>query len=195
MGLMKNLCLEGAWTSGTMQSHKATRPMSSAKLGKDELLSKLAEWNIQTETLEHPQVFTVEQALPHLENTQGKFAKNLFLKDKKKRLYLFCAPHDADVKLNDLAKMVGAAGGLRFADSTVLEDKLGIQEGSVTVFGIINDTDNKVRLVLDQRLLDETYTKLWFHPMVNSATTSISPTDLKSFIDKTNHEPLIVNIS
>lgn len=34
----------------------ATRPMSSAKLGKDELLSKLAEWNIQTETLEHPQV-------------------------------------------------------------------------------------------------------------------------------------------
>ena len=141
------------------------------------------------------QVFTVEQALPHLEKTQGKFAKNLFLKDKKKRLYLFCAPHDAEVKLNDLAKMVGATGGLRFADSTVLEEKLGIQEGSVTVFGIVNDTDNEVRLVLDQRLLDETYTKLWFHPMVNSATTSISPTDLKSFIDKTNHEPLIVNIS
>lgn len=141
------------------------------------------------------QVFTVEQALPHLENTEGKFAKNLFLKDKKKRLYLFCAPHDADIKLNDLAKLVGATGGLRFADASILEEKLGIQEGSVSVFGIINDTENEVKLVLDQRLLDETYTKLGFHPMVNSATTSISPCDLKIFIDKTNHEPLIVTIN
>lgn len=141
------------------------------------------------------QVFTVEQALPHLENTEGKFAKNLFLKDKKKRLYLFCAPHDADIKLNDLAKLVGATGGLRFADASILEEKLGIQEGSVSVFGIINDTENEVKLVLDQRLLDETYTKLGFHPMVNSATTSISPYDLKIFIDKTNHEPLIVTIN
>lgn len=141
------------------------------------------------------QVFTVEQALPHLENTEGKFAKNLFLKDKKKRLYLFCAPHDADIKLNDLAKLVGATGGLRFADASILEEKLGIQEGSVSVFGIINDTENEVKLVLDQRLLDETYTKLGFHPMVNSATTSISPCDLKTFINKTNHEPLIVTIN
>lgn len=141
------------------------------------------------------QVFTVEQALPHLENTEGKFAKNLFLKDKKKRLYLFCAPHDADIKLNDLAKLVGATGGLRFADASILEEKLGIQEGSVSVFGIINDTENEVKLVLDQRLLDETYTKLGFHPMVNSATTSISPCDLKTFINKTNHEPLIVIIN
>lgn len=134
-------------------------------------------------------------ALPHLENTEGKFAKNLFLKDKKKRLYLFCAPHDADIKLNDLAKLVGATGGLRFADASILEEKLGIQEGSVSVFGIINDTENEVKLVLDKRLLDETYTKLGFHPMVNSATTSISPCDLKTFIDKTNHEPLIVTIN
>ncbi|XP_062617577.1 prolyl-tRNA synthetase associated domain-containing protein 1-like [Saccostrea cucullata] len=169
--------------------------MSSTKIGKEDLLGKLAEWNIQTETIEHPQVFTVEQALPHLENKDGKFAKNLFLKDKKKRLYLFCAPHDAEVKLNDLAKMVGASGGLRFADSSVLEEKLGILEGSVTVFGIINDTEDEVKLVLDQRLLDQTYPKVWFHPMVNSATTSITPSDLKTFIDKTNHEPLVINLS
>lgn len=141
------------------------------------------------------QVFTVEQALPYLEKREGKFAKNLFLKDKKKRLYLFCAPHDAEIKLNDLAKLVGATGGLRFADSSVLEEKLGIQQGSVSVFGIINDTENEVKLVLDQHLLDQTYSKIWFHPMVNSATTSISPTDLKTFIDHTNHEALIVDLS
>lgn len=161
---------------------------------KKDTLAEKKKWN-NSALIFNLQVFTVEQALPHLENTEGKFAKNLFLKDKKKRLYLFCAPHDADIKLNDLAKLVGATGGLRFADASILEEKLGIQEGSVSVFGIINDTENEVKLVLDQRLLDETYTKLGFHPMVNSATTSISPCDLKNFIDKTNHEPLIVTIN
>lgn len=161
---------------------------------KKDTLAWKKKWN-NSALIFNLQVFTVEQALPHLENTEGKFAKNLFLKDKKKRLYLFCAPHDADIKLNDLAKLVGATGGLRFADASILEEKLGIQEGSVSVFGIINDTENEVKLVLDQRLLDETYTKLGFHPMVNSATTSISPCDLKNFIDKTNHEPLIVTIN
>lgn len=161
---------------------------------KDTYIGLKKKWN-NSALIFNLQVFTVEQALPHLENTEGKFAKNLFLKDKKKRLYLFCAPHDADIKLNDLAKLVGATGGLRFADASILEEKLGIQEGSVSVFGIINDTENEVKLVLDQRLLDETYTKLGFHPMVNSATTSISPCDLKNFIDKTNHEPLIVTIN
>lgn len=101
------------------------------------------KWN-NSAFIFNSQVFTVEQALPHLENTEGKFAKNLFLKDKKKRLYLFCAPYDADIKLNDLAKLVGATGGLRFADASILEEKLGIQEGSVSVFGIINDTENEV---------------------------------------------------
>ena len=123
------------------------------------------------------------------------FAKNLFLTDKKKRLYLFCAPHDADISLGDLAKLVGAPGGLRLAAPDVLEEKLGLTQGAVTVFGLINDQFHDVKLIMDNRLLDGTYSRILFHPMINSATTAISPAGLKSFLAQTGHEPAIIDIS
>lgn len=141
------------------------------------------------------QVFTVEEALPHLGDIDGMFAKNLFLKDKKKkRLFLFCASHDADIKLNDLSKLVGASGGLRFADESILKEKLGLTQGAVTVFGIINDKNKDVQLVLDKRLTDGTYTKVYFHPMVNTATTGITSDGLNTFVNKCGHEPVIVDV-
>ena len=140
-------------------------------------------------------MFTVEQALPHVSCLNGEFAKNLFLKDKKKNLYLFCAPHDAQIKLNDLAKLVNATGGLRFSDETTLYEKLGLTQGAVTIFGLINDRNNDVRLVLDSRFVNGSIKKIYFHPMVNSASTGITPDDLKTFLKKTGHEPLIVDIT
>ena len=141
------------------------------------------------------QVFTVEQALPHLRNFEGMFAKNLFLRDKKKGLYLFCAPHDADISLTDLARLVGAPGGLRLAAPEVLEEKLGLTQGAVTVFGLINDQYHDVKLILDHRLIDGTYPRILFHPMINSATTAISPNGLKTFLAQTGHTPVQVDIS
>ncbi|KAK7483636.1 hypothetical protein BaRGS_00025069, partial [Batillaria attramentaria] len=127
----------------------------AAPMSKEEFLSKLTDLGIDAPTVEHPEVFTVEQALPHIENLDGLFAKNLFLRDKKKSLWLYCAPHDADIKLNDLAKMVGAPGGFRFAGEDVLNETLGVKQGCVTVFGLINDVSHKVKLVLDSRFWDE----------------------------------------
>lgn len=56
------------------------------------------------------QVFTVEAMMPYLEQIPGAICKNLFLKDKKKKLYLLSCVHDVEVKLNDIAKAVGASG-------------------------------------------------------------------------------------
>ncbi|KAL3873248.1 hypothetical protein ACJMK2_036388 [Sinanodonta woodiana] len=158
------------------------------------LETKFRELGITVKTTEHPEVYTVEQALPHISHLEGVFAKNLFLKDKKKKLYLFCAPHNVDIKLSDLAKLVGATGGLRFADENILQEKLGIKQGSVTVFGLINDTNHDVKLIMDRRLTDDTYSELYFHPMVNSASCGITPTDLIKFVEHTGHEPLLVDI-
>ena len=135
----------------------------------------------------------MEQALPHLTSLEGKFAKNLFLRDKKKRLYLFCAAHDAKITLNDLAKRVGASGGLRLADETILQQKLGLTQGSVTVFGLINDQEHDVKLILDKSLIDGTYSRVLFHPMINSATTAISHRDLKLFLQHTGHTPVLID--
>ncbi|XP_033740907.1 prolyl-tRNA synthetase associated domain-containing protein 1-like [Pecten maximus] len=168
--------------------------VSNVKVDRDGLLMKLEEWGIESTTVEHPEVFTVEQALPYISHLEGVFAKNLFLRSKKKKLYLFCAPHDADIKLNDLAKLSGASGGLRFADESVLEEKLGLTQGSVTLFGLINDQAKEVTLVLDRRLLDGTYTKIYFHPMVNTASIAVSPAGIQTFLQHTGHRPLIVDV-
>ncbi|OWF45517.1 prolyl-tRNA synthetase associated domain-containing protein 1-like [Mizuhopecten yessoensis] len=168
--------------------------ISNVKVGREGLLKKLEEWGIESTTIEHPEVFTVEQALPHISHLEGMFAKNLFLRSKKKTLYLFCAPHNADIKLNDLAKLCGVSGGLRFADECVLVEKLGLRQGAVTLFGLINDQAKDVTLVLDRRVLDGTFTKIYFHPMVNSASTAISPAGIQAFLEQTGHQPLIVDL-
>ncbi|XP_046544307.1 LOW QUALITY PROTEIN: prolyl-tRNA synthetase associated domain-containing protein 1-like [Haliotis rubra] len=166
----------------------------SARVGKEELLAKLVEMGLDCDTHEHPEVFTVEQAIPHVSHLEGMFAKNLFLRDKKKKLYLFCAAHDADIKLNDLAKAVKAPGGLRFADESILSDKLGLQQGSVTIFGLINDKVKDVQLLMDSRFIGDTYTRLYFHPMTNAASTGISPSDLSKFLEAVDHKPTLVDI-
>ena len=137
----------------------------------------------------------MEQALPHVSHLkEAVFAKNLFLRDKKKNLYLFCARHDADVKLNDLAKLVSAPGGFRFADESVLKEKLGLTQGAVTLFGLINDKGNDVTLVLDRKLTDGSCAKILFHPMVNSASIAISADGLNTFVQKVDHEPVLVDL-
>lgn len=139
-------------------------------------------------------MFTVEQALPHVKDLDGTFAKNLFLRSKKKKqLYLFCAPHDADIKLNDLARILNISEGLRFADESILTEKLGLRQGAVTVFGLINDKAHDVTLVLDRKLLTRR-SKMYFHPMVNTASTGITPEGLTLFLQKTGHEPCIIDI-
>ncbi|CAI9729777.1 prolyl-tRNA synthetase associated domain-containing protein 1-like [Octopus vulgaris] len=161
---------------------------------KEDLLQVLQDLDIEYNNVDHPPVYTVEEALPHVSHLEGIFAKNLFLRDKKKKLWLFCAAHDADIKLNDLAKLVNAPGGLRFADESILFDTLGLTQGSVTIFGLVNDTKHDVKVILDSNLLDGTYGTIYFHPMVNSASTGISSKDLEVFLANTGHKPIVINI-
>ena len=67
-------------------------------------------------------------------------------------------------------------------DETTLYEKLGLTQGAVTIFGLINDRNNDVRLVLDTRFVNESINKIYFHPMVNSASSGITPDDLKTFL-------------
>ncbi|KAK7101786.1 prolyl-tRNA synthetase associated domain-containing protein 1-like [Littorina saxatilis] len=218
----------------------------AAPMKKEELLQKLQELGISTHTVEHPEVFTVEQALPHFSDSPGVFAKNLFLQDKKKALWLYCAPHFRDTKLNDLAKQVGAPGGLRFAQEEILVNTLGVRQGCVTVFGLINDRDHKVKLILDKSLWEDEENscdgdgdsgthgdnlsveerassekevlktesdavdsgkdgdgvvteksrfeqRVYFHPLVNDASTGVTLKGLKDFLAYTGHKTVISN--
>lgn len=162
---------------------------------KEELLSFLNEHSITpTNIIEHPEVFTVEAMMPHLEGLDGLVTKNLFLKDKKKKLYLLAALHSQDVDLGKLGKKVGASGGLRFADEAIMVEKLTVSQGCCTPLALFKDKANDVKLLIDSRFVESGVT-VYSHPMVNNATIGLKAEDLKTFFQATGHEPVVVNFA
>merc|ERR1712223_2028843 len=149
---------------------------SSGHLDKSGLFSYFAKHGIAFTNVDHPEVFTVEAMMP-------------YLKDKKKKLYLLSAAHDREVKLNDVAKKIGAKE-LRFGDESVMKEILGVSQGCVTAFALANDTEKQVTFIVDQALVDGTHARVNFHPMVNTATTAVSVTDFVKFLGITGHNPL-----
>lgn len=126
-----------------------------------------------------------------------KFAKNLFLYDKKKkeRMWLVICTHDCTFNMNELTKFLGVgSGNLRGADPEVMEALIGAKAGGVNLFAILNDPDNKVKLVMDQTLYTD-FEFVAFHPMQNDHTTAIKKEDLKKIIDISKHEPLNVDFT
>lgn len=132
--------------------------------------------------------------IPHVGHLPGLHTKNLFLKDKKKKgLWLLSVRHDKDVNLNDLAKKLSISGGLRLADETILLEKLGVRQGCVTAFALINDVKNEVKFLVDSQLLNGSQERIYLHPLENSATTGISPSDFKKFLKAVGHDPTLVD--
>ncbi|KAA0717517.1 Prolyl-tRNA synthetase associated domain-containing protein 1 [Triplophysa tibetana] len=168
--------------------------MASDELRKSlkELLGRL---NIDTICVEHPQVFTVEEMMPHVSHLNGMVTKNLFLKDKKKKsLWLLSVRHDRQVNLSDVAKRLGLGGGnLRLAEESLMLDKLKVGQGCATALSIFCDEEQSVKVVLDSDLTSGGHERIYFHPMTNSATMGLKPDDLLRFLRDTKHEPIILN--
>lgn len=139
-------------------------------------------------------MFTVEEMMPYIQHLKGAHSKNLFLKDKKKKNYwLVTVLHDRQINLNDLAKQLGVgSGGLRFADETVMLEKLKVGQGCATPLALFCD-DGDVKFVLDSAFLEGGHEKVYFHPMTNSATMGLSPEDFLTFVKMTGHDPIILN--
>lgn len=168
--------------------------------GKEELLLKFQSLEMEWVAIQHPEVFTVETMMPHLKHlpVPGSVGKNLFLKDKKKKLYLLTVHHDRPVRLDAIAKTLGASGGLRLADESILETTLGVKQGCVTPYALINDSKNLVTLLLDSVFVpadinDNSYA--YFHPMDNAATTGLSKLDFQRFLDFIHHPPTILDMT
>lgn len=165
--------------------------MSSTPLTKPGLLSLLTDLGLQTSTIEHPPLHTVEEAQSWRGDLPGGFCKNLFLKDKKGVLWLIVTLEERNVKLNSLPKALGSAR-LSFASADLMWEVLGVRPGSVTPFALANDTAQRCRLVLDAPML--ALPKLNYHPLTNEATTTISTQDFLKFVRHCGHEPIIIDL-
>ena len=156
---------------------------------REDLLARLAELGIETQSKQHAPVFTVEEARALRGEIAGGHCKNLFLKDKKGQVWLIVCLEDAQVDLKALPAKIGAAR-ISFGKPDLLMDLLGVEPGSVTPFALINDSDCKVNVVLQAEMMAHDIVN--YHPLENSWTTSISPADLLTFIRACGHEPQIV---
>ncbi len=159
----------------------------------DELFACLDSLGIPHQTVRHPPLFTVEQSRALRGQIPGGHTKNLFLKDKKDALFLVVALEDADIDLKGLHRLVGASGRLSFGSADLMRETLGVEPGSVTPFGALNDSGKRVTVVLDRPMLGQDV--LNYHPLVNTMTTSIARDDLIKFLAATGHPPRIVAVS
>jgi len=159
----------------------------------DQLFAYLDGLGIAHATVKHPPVFTVDQAARLRGQVAGGHTKNLFLRDKKYELYLVVALEDAEIELKGLHRLLGASGRFSFGSSDLLREVWGVEPGSVTPFGAINDKDGRVTVVLDAAMME--HETLNYHPLDNTMTTSIKREDLIKFLESTGHTPRIEPVS
>jgi Ala-tRNA(Pro) deacylase len=164
----------------------------SQPAGAAELIARLAALGIPVRTVDHPPVFTVEEAARYKGNLPGAHTKNLFLRDKSgKRMWLVCVLAERDVDLHALPPRIGAKPRLSFGSGDRMMRYLGITPGAVSPFAVINDHGEQVQVVLDQALLTGDIVNL--HPLDNAKTTAISPPDLLRFLEAEGHPPHILD--
>ena len=158
-----------------------------------DLFARLKELGIAHETVSHQAVFTVEEAQAVRGDSNGAHIKNLFLRDKKKNLFLVTALETSPVDLKQLRHMIGASGNLSFGNAELLMEVLGVVPGSVSPLCIFNDAGRRVHLVLDKAVLD--HETVHAHPLRNDMTTALGSQDLLAFLKAEGYEPQIVDFA
>lgn len=159
---------------------------------RQELLDRFASLGLATETHGHAPVFTVEDARKLRGQIPGGHCKNLFLKDDKDSLYLIVSLEDARIDLRTVPARIGSKR-LSFGKPDLLMDVMGVEPGSVTPFGLINDTQCRLNVILEDKMM--ALPLLNYHPLQNTATTSITAAGLIAFITSCGHTPRIVALA
>ena len=154
------------------------------------LLRRLNNLGLNTQTVDHPPVFTAEEAKALRGEIAGSHTKNLFLRNKKGAMWLVVCLEDRKVDLKDLGERLGA-GRLSFGSAERLMKYLGVVPGAVTPFGVINDKEGAVRVALDRKILE--HEPLNFHPLDNAKTTSIAAADFMQFLEAEDHVAILID--
>ena len=152
------------------------------------LLKLLNETNIDYSLYNHPPLFTVNDSTKFRGDIGGAHTKNLFLKDKKKKFYLFSCLESTKIDLKFLRKRMNL-NNLSFAGEKYLYELLNVKPGAVSPFGLLNDTEKKINFYLDLKL--DSLNSFNFHPLDNTATINIKRGDFYKLLKINN---IIVNL-
>lgn len=147
---------------------------------KSDVLKWLDDLSIEYELFEHPPLPDIEKAMEYWKDIEAFHCKNLFFRNHKgNRHYLVIFDHRQHLNIRDLELRL-KQGKLSFASEKRMAKYLGLSPGSVSAFGIINDTENHVYLFLDKNIAKAE--KISFHPNDNTATLVINGEDFRRFL-------------
>jgi Ala-tRNA(Pro) deacylase len=171
-----------------------TRPDTDGRLDKEikvyDLLEKL---EIPFIRLDHEITATIDSCLAVEEMLQIEICKNLFLcNSTKSQFYLFMLPGNKKLKTSDLSKQIGSSR-LSFAPAEYMEEFLNLTPGSVSILGLMNDNQSKVKLLIDRDVLNQEY--VGCHPCVNTSSLKLKVSDLlDKFLPYIKHDVTIVDL-
>ena len=148
----------------------------------EEVLKKLSELAISYETVFHPPAFTTEEANQYIEGKEGVRTKSLFLTNRKKTAYYLLIMDDS--KRLDITKFQEslAVKRLSFASPTKLTEKLGVEPGAVSIFGLLNNQEKDVQVYFDKDIITQEI--MSFHPNFNEMTLFLKTSDILRFIEE-----------
>ncbi|MBI5346880.1 MAG: prolyl-tRNA synthetase associated domain-containing protein [Chlamydiae bacterium] len=128
----------------------------------------------------HPAVFTCDEAKKICKDIPGLPCKNLFLQDREgKRFFLVILPAEKKLDFAKFAKLM-EANKVVFGDNKMLQEKLKVEPGSVSLFGILNDQQKEVELCIDQEVYQADIVS--FHPNINTATIELAKEMFHKFL-------------
>ncbi len=142
---------------------------------------------------DHDRADTIE-ACEGVEKILGcKICKNLFLANRQQtEFYLLLTPGEKPFKTKVLSKEIGTAR-LSFGTPEFMEQFLDITPGSVSVLGLMNDRDMRVKLLIDRDLLRDEF--IGCHPCINTSTLRIKTSDIvEKFLPSVGHAPEYVDL-
>lgn len=152
----------------------------------------LISLHISYDVIEHPAVFTIEEMDKLDIDNKNEVVKNLFVRDdKKKRYFLIVLQKNKRVDLKEIRKELSSRP-LSFASEEDLDKYMKLNKGSVTPFGILNDKDRNVEVVLDKDIL--LFERIGVHPNDNTATVWIHPQDLEFIIKNHGNDIFYISI-
>lgn len=149
--------------------------------GDPRLYEILEELGISYEYHEHPPGPTIEEALKYWKDIDSAHCKNIFFRNHKgNRHYLVILDYRYQLDIHDLEKRL-RQGKLTFASPKRLKTYLGLEPGSVSLFGLINDKEGHVHVFIDENL--QKADRISFHPNINTASLVITQEDMVRFLD------------
>lgn len=161
-------------------------------VGRDAMLGHLDQLGLDYANHDHPAVFRVEEGEAIKAAIPGAHTKNLFLKDAKGRLWLISALGETVIDLKRLHTVIGSAR-LSFGSAELMQQVLGVTPGSVTALALANDAEGQVTFVLDRALAEAALVN--FHPLVNTATTTLGQEAFRAFLTAHGRTPMVVDFA